>query len=209
MVATAGRVFVSNAHNDSITVIDAKTNAVDGADRDPHSRARKAARRAADRHGIPRGDRLAAGGRSGHQRGRRDRHAPAGTAKMLGTPAGGVVPQPCADRSRYGVRHQRERPGHRSQRLANRILPARRGRKAWLSGTLRRGSIASFPLPDAAAVRRGDRDRDGQQRPESARPSAGINGRPAARGVKYVVLIVKENRTYDEVFGDISVCRAA
>ena len=53
----ADRVFVSNAHNDSITVIDAKTDTVRATDSDPHPRPGEPARRAADRPGLSRGDR--------------------------------------------------------------------------------------------------------------------------------------------------------
>jgi YVTN family beta-propeller protein len=66
-------------------------------------------------------------------------------------------------------------------------------------GTMRRGSITSFALPNAASLAESTRtviDNNGlrlHDEPPAALPSA----------VKYVVLIVKENRTFDEVFGDI------
>ena len=67
-------------------------------------------------------------------------------------------------------------------------------------GTFRRGSVSSFPLPDAAALAAHTQvvmeanGLDPHPEPAAALPA----------GVKYVVLIVKENRTYDEVFGDIA-----
>jgi hypothetical protein len=68
-----------------------------------------------------------------------------------------------------------------------------------MSGTFRRGSIATFPLPDAAGVSAGTgtvMDNNGLN-PRDEQPGA------LPSGVKYVVTIVKENRTFDEVFGDI------
>jgi YVTN family beta-propeller protein len=64
---------------------------------------------------------------------------------------------------------------------------------------LRQGTLSVFPLPSATALAGHTADvmaRNGfepRPRPERAIPA----------GVKRVVLIVKENRTYDEVFGDI------
>lgn len=66
-------------------------------------------------------------------------------------------------------------------------------------GTLRRGSISMFPLPDAsqlAAASKRVMENDGFVAKAGAAPVL-----PAA--IRHVVLIVKENRTFDEVFGDI------
>jgi YVTN family beta-propeller protein len=66
-------------------------------------------------------------------------------------------------------------------------------------GTLRTGGLSVFPLPDAATVRQQTAtvlQANGFQ-PKQGDPAA----LPAA--IRYVVLIVKENRTFDEVFGDI------
>ena len=68
-----------------------------------------------------------------------------------------------------------------------------------VGGTLRRGSISAFPLPDTAGIAAGT---------QTVMENNGLNPRaeaapPLPSAVKYVVLIVKENRTFDEVFGDI------
>jgi DNA-binding beta-propeller fold protein YncE len=64
---------------------------------------------------------------------------------------------------------------------------------------LRHGTLSVFPLPAASSLAGhtahvlGANGFERRPRPERAIPA----------GVKHVVLIVKENRTYDEVFGDI------
>ena len=67
-------------------------------------------------------------------------------------------------------------------------------------GQLRQGSLSVFPLPhaeDLPGLTAQVLDADGfRPRPQPDTPL------PA--GIRHVVLIVKENRTYDEVFGDIS-----
>jgi YVTN family beta-propeller protein len=66
-------------------------------------------------------------------------------------------------------------------------------------GSERHGSVSIFPLPAAgelAARTKFVMDANG------FRPSPQAE-RPLPAGIKHVVLIVKENRTYDEVFGDI------
>ena len=71
-----------------------------------------------------------------------------------------------------------------------------------LRGTCRgMGSVSVYPLPDAA--RSGGRDcvRDGGQR---LPPLPRAERRRCPPASSHVVLIVKENRTYDEVFGDIA-----
>jgi DNA-binding beta-propeller fold protein YncE len=66
-------------------------------------------------------------------------------------------------------------------------------------GTLRRGSVSMFAVPEGAELAR---------QTELAMEACGFRARPGAPapippGLRYVVLIVKENRTFDEVFGDI------
>ncbi len=85
--------------------------------------------------------------------------------------------------------------GHGSGPNANmqRALPVS------FQGLLRRGSISMFPLPSASELTA-----------HTARVMA-LNGfvpskdkvAPLPDAIQYVVLIVKENRTFDEVFGDI------
>jgi len=65
--------------------------------------------------------------------------------------------------------------------------------------TRRSGALSIFPLPDAATVEKQTQlvlQANGfQAKPDDPAPL------PAA--IRYVVLIVKENRTFDEVFGDV------
>jgi DNA-binding beta-propeller fold protein YncE len=66
---------------------------------------------------------------------------------------------------------------------------------------LRRGSISVFPLPDASALRTNT---------AVVMDANGFRPRPAPlaeipREIRTVVLIVKENRTFDEVFGDMAL----
>ena len=69
----------------------------------------------------------------------------------------------------------------------------------YLAGRNRHGAVAIFPMPDAAALAGQTQfvlDANGlkpRPKPDAPLPSA----------IQHVVLIVKENRTYDEVFGDI------
>ena len=69
-----------------------------------------------------------------------------------------------------------------------------------LVDTLRRGSVSVFPLPEGEDLRKDT------QVVFSLNGLAPINGAPPPlpAAVKHVVLIVKENRTFDEVFGDIA-----
>jgi YVTN family beta-propeller protein len=176
VVATADRVFVSNAHNDSITVIDAKTNSVAGQIDIRIPGLEKLRGVLPIGMAYHEGDRLAAGGRGGHQCGGRDRYA-ASASQSPRASAGGLVSQPRADRSRHGVRNQCERAGHRPERLAIRVSSGEPG-EAFM-GTFRRGSIASFPLPDAAEVAAGTRtvmDNNGLTRATS-RPGAAAQRR--------------------------------
>ncbi len=90
-LAAADRVFVSNANDDSITVIDAAHQPRRGGNPHPHSRAwRTCAACCPSGMALPRNIRLAAGGRGRHQCRRRDRHAPAsassGTFRRRGFP---------------------------------------------------------------------------------------------------------------------------
>jgi hypothetical protein len=66
-------------------------------------------------------------------------------------------------------------------------------------GTLRRGTVSTFTIPSKAELDRHTR---------VVMQANGFVARPEAaaalpEAVRYVVLIVKENRTFDEVFGDI------
>lgn len=69
-----------------------------------------------------------------------------------------------------------------------------------LVGTLHRGTVSIFPLPSAGELKKHT------ETVLSANGFAPVAGVPAAipAALKYVVLIVKENRTFDEVFGDVN-----
>jgi YVTN family beta-propeller protein len=193
VIATADRVFVSNGHNDSITVIDPKTNTVIGQIeiRIP---------------GLENLRGVLPGGMAYHE----------ATGWLLVAEAG---------INAVGVIDTRLSPGKVLGHLPAAWFPSRLsiagdtvyvanvngqgvGPNVWqspfssgdsISGTFRRGSISSFPLPGASEVAAATQtvmDNNGlAPRGETA------GALPAA--VKHVVLIVKENRTFDEVFGDI------
>jgi DNA-binding beta-propeller fold protein YncE len=76
---------------------------------------------------------------------------------------------------------------------------AARSGNSWGSAGERHGSVSIIPLPELSDL--GDQTRFVYQAngflPHPAPDS------PLPEGIKHVVLIVKENRTYDEVFGDI------
>ncbi len=69
-----------------------------------------------------------------------------------------------------------------------------------LMDVLRRGTVSVFPLPE------GDDLRKDSQTVLSLNGFVPVNGPPPAlpKEIRHVVLIVKENRTFDEVFGDIA-----
>jgi YVTN family beta-propeller protein len=194
VVATADRVYVSNAHNDSITVIDAKTDSVAGQIdiRIP---------------GLENLRGVLPIGMAYHEATGWLLVAEAGInavgvidtrqGKVLGhLPASWFPSRVLIDRDTVyvtNVNGQGTGPN-----VWESAFSSGEAGEAFM-GTFRRGSIASFPLPDAAGVTAGTgtvMDNNGlnpRDEPPGALPGA----------VKYVVMIVKENRTFDEVFGDI------
>jgi YVTN family beta-propeller protein len=204
VVATADRVFVSNAHNDSITVIDAKTNSVTGQIdiRIPGLDKLRGVLPIGMAYDAATGWLLVA--EAGiNAVGVVDTRA-SGQAKVLGhLPAAWFPSRVLIDRDNvYVASVNGQGTGPNVWQTAFASGEAGAEGLTW-SGTLRRGSIASFPLPDAAAVTAGTgtvMDNNGLN-PRGETPGPGGAALPS--GVKYVVLIVKENRTYDEVFGDI------
>lgn len=191
VVATQDRIYVSNAHNDSITVIDARNNRIAGEIpiRVPGLDEFRGV--------LPIG--LAW-------------HAPSGWLLVAeaGINAVGVIDpramrvvghlpvswfptRVLVDRNTVFVTNARgQGVGPNAERDPS------TGKETFL-GVLRRGSISVFPLPSAVELARhtavvmetnGFRARDADP--------------PALPGaIRHVVLIVKENRTFDEVFGDI------
>jgi YVTN family beta-propeller protein len=208
VVATADRVFVSNAHNDSITVIDAKTNSVTGQIdiRIPGLEKLRGVLPIGMAYHEATGWLLVA--EAGINAVGVIDTRQSGPAKVLGhLPAAWFPSRVLIDRDNVyvaSVNGQGTGPNVWQSAFASGEAGAEG--LVW-SGTLRRGSIASFPLPDAAAVTAGTAtvmDNNGMN-PHEETPSPGgtPGGAALPSGVKYVVLIVKENRTYDEVFGDI------
>jgi len=195
VVATADRVFVSNGHNDSITVIDPKTDSVAGQIeiRIPGLEKLRGVLPIGMAYDEGTGWLLVAEAginAVGVIDTRRSRqasvigHLPAAWFPSRVLVDSGIV---------YVTSVNGEGTGPNVER---RGFPA----GDTFMGTLRRGSISSFPLPDTGAVAANTKvvmDANGFEprlEPAEALP----------KGVKYVVLIVKENRTYDEVFGDIA-----
>ena len=99
--------------------------------------------------------------------------------------ARGLVSHAGGGRGRHGLRGQRPRLRAGAERAALEHAAA---------GIAFRSSRCRRPpnLPTQTAVRDG-----GERLPPASRPDRAL---PA--GIKHVVLIVKENRTYDEVFGE-------
>jgi YVTN family beta-propeller protein len=194
VVATADRVFVSNAHNDSITVIDAKTNSVAG-------------RIDIRIPGLENLRGVLPIGMAYHEATGWLLVAEAGInavgvidtrqAKVLGhLPAAWFPSRVLIDRDTVYVTNVNGQ-GTGPNVWQSAFSSGEAGSD--MSGTFRRGSLASFPLPDAAGVTAGTGtvlDNNGLN-PRDEQPGA------LPSGVKYVVTIVKENRTFDEVFGDI------
>jgi YVTN family beta-propeller protein len=195
VVATADRVFVSNAHNDSITVIDPKSNSVAGQIEiripglenvrgalpigmafDPSSGWLLVAEAGINAVGV----------------------IDTAQSKLIGhLPVAWFPSQVLVDRGRVFVANVNG-PGT-GPNVWQDAFPVSPDASPAFIGTMRRGSISSFALPDAAELAEASRtvmDNNGL-RPRDETPGA------LPDAVKYVVLIVKENRTYDEVFGDI------
>ena len=203
VLATADRVFVSNAHNDSITVIDAKTHSVTGQIdiRIPGLEKLRGV--------LPIG--LAFDEASGwllvaeagiNAVGVIDTRATP-QAKILGhLPVAWFPSRVLVDRDNVYVTNVNGQ-GTGPNVWQSAFAPGAGGAGEFFIGSFRRGGISAFPLPAAAEVTAGTQsamDNNGlNPRDEVVGPEGGA----LPGGVKYVVMIVKENRTFDEVFGDI------
>lgn len=191
VVATADRVFVSNGHNDSITVVDARTNQIAGEIpiRIPGLETLRgvlpiglAYDEASGRLLVAEAGMNAIGVVDAKQM-KVIGHLPAAWfptrvvlhgGKVFVTSAKGIGVGPNADRAGNPLESE-----------------------TFIS-VLRRGVISIFALPEAAAI------------PDHTRSVFQMNGfvpqaresAPLPAAVRHVVLIVKENRTFDEVFGD-------
>jgi YVTN family beta-propeller protein len=189
VTVAAGRVWVSNGHNDSITVINAATLQVE----------REIGLRIPGletlRGILPVGS-----------------HYDESTGWLLVAEAGinaigvidaktftviGHIPAawfPTRVRVRNGVVYVASAKGHGTGPNAGRFGPERHS----FQGEIRRGSLSIFPLPapdELPVLTRRVFEANGfLQQPGPA---------PLPEGIEHVVVIVKENRTFDEVFGDI------
>ena len=194
-VASSGEsIFVSNGHNDSITVVDARTNRIRatipirvpglealrgvlpiGLTYDPATKLLLVAEAGINAIGVI------------------DTGAPgSGDMRVLGHLPAGWFPTRTAirDGTVFAVNAKGRGTGPNHQPPAG---------QSSFQGTFRRGSISVFPLPKmeemAALTDRVVRNNGFTTAPEAA---------ASLPAIRHVVLIVKENRTYDEVFGDLS-----
>ena len=193
MVATADRVFVSNAHNDSITVIDAKTNQITAEVplRIPGLETFRGV--------LPIG--MAYDAASGWLL-----VAEAGinavgiidtkTMRVIGhVPVGWFPTKIAIDRDTVYVTNAKGQGTGPSLRLRGSDL----GDDPFVD-VLHQGSISIFPMPgrDELATQTATvLEANGFRPRKDAAPAL-----PSA--IKYVVVIVKENRAFDEVLGDIT-----
>jgi YVTN family beta-propeller protein len=181
ILAAAGRVFVSNANDDTITLIDAKTAAVEAEIpiRIP---------------GLERYRGVLPIGLAYHEKSGWLLVAEAGInavgvidvqqRRVLGhIPAAWFPTRVAVDRDTVFVANGRG---------------FGQGPNA-LRGPTRHGSVSMYTLPAAAGLAAGTAF---VMEANGFRPAPRAE-RPLPSGIKHVVLIVKENRTYDEVFGDI------
>ncbi len=190
IVATAGKVFVSNANDDSITVIDAATNRVE----------------AEIPIRIPGLETLRGVlpiGMAYHEKSGWLLVAEAGIdavgvvdtrqRRVVGhLPAGWFPTRVAIDRDTVFVANAKGNgvgPNAYLWAAFNGVLPSE----------LRQGSVSVFPFPreDELAAHTAFVSQANGFVPHAGPPRA------LPDGIRHVVLIVKENRTYDEVFGDI------
>ncbi len=202
VLAAAGRVFVSNSHNDSVTVIDAVTNEIVGeiAIRIPGLESLRGVLPMGmsydDSHGwllVAEAGINAVGVLDVHAI---DVHA----MRVIGHIPADWFPTRVLVRN--GTVYVANAKGHGTgPNLPRRIsILAQPVESDDPGNILRRGTVTTFPLPSAAEL------------PKQTGTVFAANGfiprAGAAPGlaipVKHVVLIVKENRTFDEVFGDIA-----
>jgi YVTN family beta-propeller protein len=191
VIAAGDRIYVSNAHNDSITVIDARTGLIlaEIPIRIPGLDHLRGVLPLGTAYHAPSGWLLVA--EAGiNAIGVIDTHS----LRVLGhLPAGWFPTQVRTDRDNVYVTNAK---GHGTGPNASRHGPYRQS----FQGLRRRGTITIFPLPGKEELER-----------HTARVLE-MNGfvpvKEAVRllpsGIRHVVLIVKENRTFDEVFGDIA-----
>lgn len=191
ILATDEKVYVANGHNDTISIIDRQTHAVAGeiALRIPGLEKLRGV--------MPIG--MAIDPASGLLY-----VAEAGiNALAVIDPAArqvlGHLPVgwfPTSLEIREGTAYVANAKGHGTGPNATREAPMARSFQA----DMRHGTISIFPLPSRDSLEAHSRQvlaNNGFQ-PQAAPPA------PIPAELKYVVMIIKENRTFDEVFGDIT-----
>jgi YVTN family beta-propeller protein len=189
VLATADRVFVSNGHNDSITVIDAKTNQV-------------TAEVPIRIPGLENLRGLLPMGLAYH----------AGTGWLLVAEAGANAVGVIDTKEMKVIGHLPvgwfptrilidEDSVYCANAKGNGTGPNMSGvtLDGFLAMTGRRGSVSAFPIPSAVEL---------AQKTTLVMAANGYALKPTVPGwlpeaIRHVVIIVKENRTFDEVFGDI------
>lgn len=183
VVATANRVYVSNASNDSITVVDAKTNQVEAEIpiRIPGLEALRGV--------LPVG--LALDEKSGRLLVAEAGINAVGVIDVNAKRVVGHVPAAWFP-TRVAIHGETVFVANaRGHGVGPNVRLSR--------NELRQGTLSVFPLPETGRIAEHTAvvlDSNG------FRPRPAVE-RPVPAGVRYVVLIVKENRTYDEVFGDV------
>jgi len=192
VIATADRIFVSNAHNDTVTAIDPKTHAIVGeaAIRIPGLEEFRGVMPVGMAFDPSHGWLLVA-------------EAGINAVGVIDTREMRVVGHiPVAwFPTRVAIDHDMvyvtNAKGHGTGPNINPHRPTSGG----FVDVLRRGTISMFPVPDATTLAAGTAlvmDANGFR----PRPTTAL---PLPPEIRHVVLIVKENRTFDEVFGDMAL----
>ena len=191
VIATADRIFVSNGHNDSITVIDAKTNQITaevplripglenlrgvlpiGLAFHPETGWLLVAEAGANAVGVIDTKQM----------------------KLIGhVPVGWFPTRILVDGDTVYVSNAK---GHGTGPNVARFV-----QDDFFAITQRRGSITAFPIPSAAEL---VEKTAVVMAANGYKPQLIAAAAPLPERVRHVVIIVKENRTFDEVFGDIS-----
>jgi DNA-binding beta-propeller fold protein YncE len=191
VIATADRVFVSNTHSDTVTVVDPKMRAVVGeaAIRIPGLEQLRGVMPVGMAFDETHGWLLVA--EAGiNAIGVIDAH----DMRVLGhLPVGWFPTRVLIDRDMVYVTNAK---GHGTG--PNIYLPTPEANS--FVDVLRRGSISVFPVPDVASL---------AGHTATVLEANGLRPRPGPTPaippeIRHVVLIVKENRTFDEVFGDLA-----
>jgi YVTN family beta-propeller protein len=190
VLPTADRVYVSNGHNDSITVIDAKTNQVTAEIpiRIPGLENLRGMLPIGLAYHAPTGWLLVA-------------EAGANAVGVIDTkqmkvighlPVGWFPTRILIDEDTVYVTNAKGQGtgpnvGHTPQ-------------DGFFAITMRRGAVSAFPIPSVAELAEKTAL---VMAVNGYAPKPMETGTPLPEGIRHVVVIVKENRTFDEVFGDI------